>query len=782
MKAMYQECDNLEKVELDVGVVSRMQVEDDSDPHFTIKKYLVALSYNARIAERLSILQELERNLLRLGITDIQYLKAWMGKRYDKIITLILRGLDSAEVVFEFTHMYRWGNDIIPRDNEFAGFLLNRYAPIGEVLENPSGYSKNIIYSHVNILSGKWTTASSKLVRTNAAVLAIPLLEYLMVDTGYLGARATYLLASAAVETNNKESAAKYYIENLLNKHALSHQRYLIFSIISGQMSEFRFPKDIESLILSDERILNSRFWEYFKSLVPGAKRFDELDVYINVLKGQGLTGDSHCPVNIQVETLLKDYLSFIICSENYSCDDLINIGERLLEHPDFISNRARDVHAKICVLKLINARQDFRGAFFHATQALTISYSADIALLLQQVFLAISEESIYSALCRIELCGSNKELSSALAESKLQKSYSEPVWITGDAITEIPLMVALLEMGEIPLLCELANARLATLYIRGECSPGKHLKIQHYQRGTQCLEHFGNNEYCMKLKSSLESFGFYRQQQSYIKNAGDSDYIFLEQPGSDELIIAFADRYSYHVFPSVPSLSKDRKTNVLFLNNPVCNWYSDEEVARIEGLIKELVLPRFNKNKVTCYHASMGGYAAIKFSSQFGFAAIAVNPQVNLDLWAVDRPDDAVRISGITRRINLDKLPAATYEGMAICLIVSRNPTDFLAFQAFFERLSSVKTLSIVIEKHSIAAHEGVIMKAYGSKVVEVVTDTSRRLELLKSLKTPNSDFSRILANNLYGVFNEIKDSCAGRWELLARDGVWYLFQEKHR
>lgn len=775
-KALGEYLDTDEQSATCSGILQRMSIVDKSDPLFNLKKMIVATRYRFRSAERFNLLSALSDQLKGLNTEKLAALKSWNKGHHEKLITALQAGLEKPDSIAALCRMYRWGDGNMPKDTTFVEFLLEQSAPLSKVSATPEKFPKQIVYAHGCLLNDKWNTASSPSERKSAAFRAIPLFKFLSATPDDLGGRSIYFLTLAFLATSQWELATTYLIETLQGKYAALSQRNALLSIFLGQTDIPSFPKSIENLLLSNERVLNPRFWDYFCCLVPDDFMAARIAKYAHMLRQKGVKSESHFPFEKDQEELVRDFLGFFSMSESQTYAEATKLGDKLLACADIVGPNARVIHSKLCLHELAAYHPDPAKVFVHATEALSIAYSDDMAVALQRAFIAAGHSSVFEGLCSIQARQHSKELVWQKAENIIFDAHKKVQWVTGVVDDELSLMSELYERDKQGLVGQLAVTRLATLFIRGECSPNIRLKIQRYREAIEYLKEIGSDPYLLSLKGRLEQFGFFRQQASLIQNTPDGDYIWLDRPGSDELIIAFADRFSHHVFPSVPSFVKERPANVLFLNNPQCNWYSDEEEERVSKLIDRLVLGRFPKEKVTCYHGSMGGYAAIRFAAKYGFSALTVNPQVNLDLWAADRPADAERILSIKNKVNLDQVNPITFEGMSLFLMISQNPTDFLGFQAFFQNLTQVRNLNLIIEKHAINEHEGVIMKAYGTKVIEVVSTIVKRLASLRKIDSPTREYIRAEGSNLTDIIKTIKDSYSGRWELLVRDGIWHI------
>lgn len=752
----------------------RQVVSDPEDPLFGIKTALITLRFRMDVAERSETLAFLTEKVASLSGSDFDSLLAWRSKGYEKLLNLLRKGSADQAALLELCHMFRWAQDGVTKDVPFVESMLESIAAMSSVAADPAAFPQVLSYRYATVLQDKWNTAKSPASKRIIAGSSLPLLKHLMAATDYLRNRATFMYAQACLLLGDRSGALTNLLAALRDPLALTYQRELLCQLILSETFP-RLPRELSQLFLTDQRYLNGQFWRYVERLLSGYSVGQRAGAFAALLEKAGLSCDSAAQLDSRQESVLLDLAKF--WSAGFPADSV-----RCIEHCRSLLDREElksllsEIHAQLCFLYLDGAERDLFAAFEHATESLSAAYSPDVAVAMQRVFLALDQKGMLESLAHTYARGSVGASARERAFAEIHAGALEPQWIRPNGVDELSAMQRLTEKSTSTAARQIAIARAATISIRGECSPGQHLKMQRYQTGQDYLNHFSDGGPLARLKASLQSFGFFRQQGSLIQSGPHGDWIWLDKPESDELIIAFADRFSYHVFPSVPSLVKERRTNVLFINNPVCNWYSDDEVARIDALIRELVIGRFDADKVTCYHGSMGGYGAILFARRFGFSVIAVNPQVNLDLWAMDRPQDAERIMSVENRVNLDQLPASAYEGARFCFMVGQYPTDSIAFQALLAKLAHVKNLSLIIERFAIAQHEGLIAKAYGTKAVETVATRAASLTQLGGITKPGTEYRSIDAEERRNLFQVIKDSAAGRWELIARDGTWYV------
>lgn len=753
----------------------KMAIEDQFDALFEIKKGLVSLKFRMTISDRQDVVDYLVRELSSLASGHFEYLRNWRSKAHLKIIDILRSRNAGGDAIIYLSHAFRWGIHSVCKDIDFAEALLARNSPFEVVLADPSAFSYTTSYVHVGMLQGRWENCSFETTKRQLAKKSLALCHHLNSANDHCKNRGAFIAAQAFAVLGDFDAAVASLLNALQDKHAVKDQKEFLISLVF-KTSLPPLPPTLSAALSEGTKSLNPAFWKYLARILPTGEVATRAASVAKHLDRRMCSTAAPETLNTDAEQLLVELV--LIGEIDVGTTDAIQktIIQNLLARPEVTGGLRAALHARACTLYLDAALQDLDAAFVHASEALSLSYSDEMAVALQRILLLAGQQQMRDCLVEERLHSLGHSVAVERALTDVCRGATEVRWITGLVADELSLMQRLAIKCEKEKIGEFALARISTLMIRGECSPNKALKIQAYEKGRNFLSRISSIPALAPLRTNLEAFGFYRQQSELIRSGENGEWIWLDSPGSDRLIIAFADRFSYHVFPSVPSLVRDRKTNVLFLNNPACNWYSDSEVDRIDKLIGSRVLERFPKENVTCYHGSMGGYAAIRFALRHGFNALAVNPQVNLSLWAMDRPSDAERIATIEDRIDLDKLPIEDYENFSLCLLGSLYPTDFLAFQALTSKLSMARNISLILEKFPVPEHEGLVVKAYKQNYVATVEAKARRLTELKRMQKPSEKFRRLDHLSQPATFQAIKDSCDGAWELIARDGIWYL------
>ncbi|MDF7650584.1 hypothetical protein PUG42_18765 [Erwiniaceae bacterium L1_54_3] len=746
----------------DAHIKNKNIAQDNSDPLFKIKIAMLYLQVDLIASDQYENLTWINKELRKLSDIDFSELTSWNDGSYESIFKNIRNGLGENKFTIDLVNLFRWGNRLVKRNVDLAEYLINKYYPYVSICHDILATPQNVLYAHVNVLSYRWMNGDLEYGKI-CARRATKILDVLKLDDSYLRNRSNYYLSSIYNLSGDVELSLEHYFRAVTDEHCLDFQKWQIFSIVYADIQNRRMPKLVENMVFKNENHLNPMFWIYFSELCSADELLERrLKLVACVLLKLGHKTYDFTGFGVSHEKIIKS-LSF-----SFSNDDKLCISEQLNEIESIInldvdgSKYHPSYHLRALNLKHKFDETSLLSRFYNCSVILSKIDDHNIILMMEDLFFELDNEAVSKTI-------NNLKLNDGCYYSEHEK---RPIWIKRDIESEMVFLNNFLLNASNEKSKQLAIARLVFLYIRGESYYGSSVKVQSFKLATRAMEALDKNSFS-KYISFITDFGFYRQQEKYILGCEEGEYIFFESNDSDKLIIAFSDRYSYHVFPSVPSFSKEHSCNVLFINNPKCNWYSDDEDVRVEGLINKLVLGKYLNENVMCYHASMGGYAAIKFGLRHNFNILAVNPQFNLDLWAQLRREDQSRINNISEKINLDKLSVGALEGQTLSLIIGRHPADALAFQAFIENLRDVKFINLYIEKHRINEHEGLIMKAYGSNFVEVVQE---RFKLMGEFRKDASKDNYLKIENKEELIYNLKNKTKLKNIIIVRNGVWYL------
>ena len=744
-------------------IISFMDIDDNSDELFSLKKALCALGLELSRHEKRELLNWISYALRELSEEQYQYIINWNSSGYKSICEWLMNGLGANEHTVDLVNFLRWGNDLVKKDVLTAESILNEFYPFSEVRKFVDKQTAKVLYAHVNILSEFWMLSSCDEERKNYALAALPLLMKLCTFKTWAQNRANFYLATVFSILGDFSRAIEHFIDTIVDKNSIPNQRRLIFQVI---FNDYSIPPRLESIFLSDNCIVNPSFWQCVSDGISDVEIKSKLSHFSSRLLERCFPACDNYKLSYDDISELNLFLTLATSElKLYSQQEIQKV--HILACNEKNPNQIRiNANLNLAYYSYIQ-RHSAVNAIYYFSMSLFFGGSDAIKIAIQKVLIDADEQVVLLVLKDTHLCNCSK------AVNILQVARKIPVWVTGDISEELSFIERLIVLSESmnsQLINKLARVRAAFLCIRGESVLDGGLRIQNFEKGRKYLE---NSVLCDEafVCDNIKNFSIYKNQHNIITHSLNGDYIYLEEVNSDKLVIVFSCRYFYSSFTSVPSFNKNKKTNVLFINNPLCNWYSDDEEVRVNYLIENVALSKFSRDNILCYSGSMGGYAALKFASRYNLPSIAVTPQFNLNLWALARPNDADRIYSINKMINLDKVSYSDTSGFRTCVIIGRQPFDLLAFQAWFNHVITYNDFTIVVIKHDIAEHAGLIVRAYGDKFVDVIYDKFR---LINDLYTGKYNMHEVSLNDVRHIQRSISDAKDGQWVIKSINGKY--------
>ncbi len=737
---------------------------DVSDKLYTAKKCLSSFSLDIPTHEKITMLEWLSTYIAKLDDTDYSLLSSWCNDAYKSLCKHLKGGIGIGSNAVEIANIFRWGSSLIKKDIHLSRSLIEQYYPFHEVVSNPAAFHCNVVYAHSQMLSYYYFDLSfSKFERTYYARTSIGLLNHLLTFDTALNNRANYLLSMVYKVLGDIDKSLYHFIKALTSKHALPFQRNLIIRFIFDSLPEEKLPSRLEKLLTDNNRALSCEFWLDVSNGIISSEIRNRISSYVSVLSNMGIKeGNSPMLSKSEIDEL-NSYIESV-CSIDY-CHDESEIS-RLLS---VVTSKDTPAISKSLIFKRLAYSSFYASkcnAMYYASMSLFNRYDADLAIFIQRMLI----DADYGCVCDA-IISSNK-VSRDLAMIKVAESLEKNTWVNGDPLSETAMLYYIVSNSLSSVATDLAKVRGAFLYIKGECTANQTLGIQNFKKGDGYLDSISIDN-AQTIKNGIREHGFYRHQSKLIQSSDDGEYVFYENKESDRLIIVFSCRYTYNVFQAGPRFLDGLETNALFINNPAGNWYSDKEDERVSRIIEKYALSKFSHNKIFCHNASMGGYAAIKFSIKHNLICIAANPQFNLNFWSFARPGDSKRILTCESIVNLDKMPLNKIDGLKACIIIGRHPHDVLPFQSWLDHAIKAKSYTYVIIKHDIPEHEALMYRAYGDTFMKAAYkefDVLQDISLLISNLRP-CDFGGVL-----DVQNLINASNSGRWVLHKKDGQYFI------
>ncbi|MBF8452009.1 hypothetical protein [Aeromonas dhakensis] len=747
-----------------VGVFHAVNgIVDSSDHLYSFKKCLAAFSLYISMYEKLHMLKWLSHSIAKLDEDDYLLLSTWCNNAYKPLCKYLKAGIHIGGNAVEIANIFRWGIGSIRKDIDLAKHLLEVNYPFDSVVSNPSKFHINAVYAHSNMLSHYYFEVSlSKAERSYYARTSMVLLNHLLGTETALKNRANYMLSMAYNVLGEFEKASSHFIDALLSEHSLPFQKNIIIRLIFDLLPEEKLPNKIEKALTDGNRVLNAIFWSELSEHIHCSEIKSKMKRYSAVLCDKNCIGSDSHSLNISEIRDLNFYIDAVY-TVNY-CHDDIRIGDLL---SIAIANDTPKIAKKIIFQRLAYSLLNVNkySAMYYASMSLYHKYDIDVAIFIQRILLGFDYNSVVGALTF------RREGNHDLAAIDAANSLNKVVWIDGDPSKEIEILEYVIKASDSPIAIDLAKIRASFLYIKGECTMNMSLGIQNFKKGDDYLESLTIKD-ADNIRNGVRDHGFYRHQKSLIKKSEDGEFVFIEKKGCDKLIIVFSCRYTYNVFQAGPRFIEGLETNALLINNPSCNWYSDEEDARVSRLIDKYALSRFERKNIFCHNASMGGYAAMKFAIKHKLLCLATNPQFNLNFWSFARPDDADRILSCKEIINHDKTSPDEIKGLKASIIIGRHPHDVLPFQAWLDNAIKASDFTYIITKHDIPEHDALMYRAYGDSFMKVIYKEFESLQEVVQLRgrLTECDFDGVVK-----VQNDINSSVSGRWVIHNENGKYF-------
>lgn len=197
--------------------------------------------------------------------------------------------------------------------------------------------------------------------------------------------------------------------------------------------------------------------------------------------------------------------------------------------------------------------------------------------------------------------------------------------------------------------------------------------------------------------------------------------------------------------------------SDLLFINNPENSWYLDSDDS-YSHIIYDL-LKDYNHADVTFYGSSMSGFAAIYFSIKFNANAIAINPQVNLNI-SYDYAWDGLKSSldkVNVEKVDLEKYCIENWKESVIYILHGHDDIDLVNAELF--STARPKNKKLVIHTIDDDAHVNYLARDYSlfnniRDVVNGLRNVNAQVEINDSVKR-----KRRLRRNEINTYDPYRD-----------------------
>ncbi len=669
---------------------------------------------NLYVVEKDRLIEDIYLEFNCLTENEKHFLETWLEDRYKKVLHYILEYKESAHQRVNFSYdVFRWGiAGVVAQDVEYAVHLIK---PI--ILKKVDASDATFAYANYAYGTSMFHIYRESVyaVMSDTAAYEESLKSLTISSTAkslYLQQRSFYFLANLDTLKGDFYKSAVYYFKAMSYKSVLTSQYGLIFDSLTGNHMVNIFQNVLS--IFSKENIYNIYFWELLHKHIA----LTELQTNIQFIMDY-IEHNYAEPVKIDNEKeneiitfaeSLSQYYSYIVSKQSCSLKQI----EDLHKNPIFTKKAKSEILFLMGTI-VQDKNKDLTRAMLMFSESIDLYMNQNRFKAISNLILQEYDHEIREILMHSDKIFSNKALQEYCHEQTMGKSawkrFVKAGFVTGNFNEEVEFLEYLQEKTSDPMLTKLIDTRLAYLYYIGHAGIRIHdYNEPDYHKAKTLFENVKDNPLVNKYLKH-PTLAIYNELE--VRN-NTEHYLYFEKRESDKLIIVFSCAFSYSHYTQLRLFYEHRKTNVLFLNNPQRNWYSDEEWDRIARTIEQVAIKEFKKENIISYFGSMGGYAALKVGLTFGLKTIVFNPQFDMDIWLKHRPVLRPKLNEIKNLVNLQEYKIESYEQMPLYYMTSSSIEDVEAFSVFIQTISQCKNGLFVIEKIPDNVHAGIFGKVY--------------------------------------------------------------------
>jgi hypothetical protein len=710
------------------------------------------------VEEKNALINDIRELYSTLSQEQKYKLENWLNGRYRKFFNYLAVYQDNHHKRVDFSYdIFRWGiPGAIAQDVEYSIFLLK------PIMNNKTNLSTaTLSYAYY-----AYGTAMFHLYREGKnnniddAYYYHQSIETLSIsanaESNYLRQRSCYFLAETYTLKGNFSQSIDFYFQAISNQNALASQSELIWHIITNRKAIGIFDKI--SNIFSKEHTLNLDFWKLLLEHIKIGEVQKNISHIVAFLENKTyIKKEIHSAEKvINFCKKLTNYLKYLVEDEICELQQL----ENMYHDNDYTKKAKSQILFKMGKL-IADVERDIPKAILFMSESIDLYADRNRFKFISDLFLVYHKEEIQNILKQERYKFKNSVLQKYIVEKSMGKSawkrFVQVGFINGEFDEEIEFLEYLADKDISFDLKKLINTRLGYLYFKGHSGIRIHDFNQPDYKKAKSL--FMNLKEYSIVKKYLEHpiLSIYNDMEIRKDN---NQYIFFENEDSYKLLIVFSCAFSYSHYAQLRTFYNNNKVNVLFINNPKLNWYSDEEWYRVTDIIDNFALKKFNQKNITTYFGSMGGYAALKVGLTYHFKTIVFNPQIDMNIWLKHRPVLKPRMRNVKELVNLQKMPINMYEKTPIYYMTSSSIEDVEAFSIFIDKIQNCSNGLFLLEKIPANIHAGIFGRVYGDSQQDVLLQIDELLnEYNESRYTPPYIINKTQADDFWQYIDDVME-----------------------
>ena len=699
------------------------------------KNLLALLATNSLlIDEKNKLIEEIYTLFRSLNSLEQEKLNSWLEGRYRKFLAYILKYKNSLHSRIDFAYdIFRWGKvGVIAQDIDFSLFLIK------PIIENKVDTTKEVMdyaqFTYGTIMFHKYRESLYE-KRDDSKIYYEKALKALLISSSakslYLQQRSYYFLSQVHMLKKDFNRSLVTYINAISYENTLNNQYSFIFSILIQSI-----PMDLENVfkeintIFTKENIKNNIFWQILYDNIT----IEVITEKIKIILEFNLLAKDSLAIKVEEKNRIKLFCELFV--QYYSClflqESCTLSTIQSLYYNQFLTEKGKSFVLFRMGEEVRDNNRDLNRAMLMFSESINFYRNNSRFIAISNLIL---DNFAYEIRAILKL---RKDDFISLSANRYcyEQSMGKSAWVrfvkegfvTGYFEEEIEFLEYIKNNTSNEKLISLTNTRLAFLYYMGHAGIRIHDYNQpDYYKAEALFKSIEDNPLVTKyLKHPILSI--YNKMETIKDN---EHYLFFEKSDSNKLLIVFSCAFSYAHYTQLYTFYEKNKINVLFLNNPKLNWYSDIEWERVSKTIENMALKKFNKKNIITYFGSMGGYVALKVGLTYGFKSIVFNPQFDMNIWLKHRPVLRPRLNEVKELINLQDFKTSSFEKTPIYYMTSSSIEDVEAFDIFIESISVCQNGLFIIEKISRNIHAGIFAKVYQDRQQEAIlniADTQER------------------------------------------------------
>ena len=714
-----------------------------SSPLDKLESLLASLAYNSMfVEEKFKVVEDIREIYITLDKKDKNSINLWLNGRYKKFLELLSRYNNNIHDRISFVNAsFRWGiGGVVYQDIEFSNYLIE---PIFEKkIFQDEVISSYAYLTYGTILFHYFREAKEEIEKEFYFNKASKYLtnSYSKATNGYLKNRSSYFLAQLYSLNSDFSTALIWYFKSL-DSTDLVHDQFSIFYSILFRTVDFEIVNHFNNInkIFTKENFNNRYFWIYIKSRLDSPILIESINRVINLCDIEKSSNVSSWSSDIvEFIDILNIYLKNMLSS-----NEVASIGELQKLYFSPILNHKGKAEVLFRMAEILRFYyKDFSRAILMASESNSLFFNNKRLHFMSSTIL----ENFSSDIRVILDSSSHKFKNYAIDAYCNEKDKKVVAWkrllnrgcLSGRFDEEVDFLEYIKEYSKNRELIKVVKTRLAYLYFIGKGGVTEDgFETPNYSKAREYFRELTDNPLVTKYLKHPK-LAIYLDIEKTTSNG--VNYLFFEKKFNNKLLIIFSCAFSYMHYTQLREFYQKNRINVLFINNPLLNWYHGSEWDRVESIMREVVFPKFNKENITTYFGSMGGYGALRVSLTYGIKSIVFNPQIDLNLWIKHRPIISTRLNR-EKLVHIQDFDISSFEKTPIYLATSSSIEDVEVFKIFVNKISLCRDGLFIIEKIKDNVHAGIFARIYKQNQQDIILNISKILDRY----SPSSNYTKI-------------------------------------